>query len=128
MKIIAVIALMLAVAGLTACAGATLGNPQGYAGITKADVDVGIAKQGEVPYIKSVTFWDGKEKQSIALTVEFLDGRPKVTYAATGVAAFDGQKVRAEIEKAVSADVKAVAPGIVDSMMNAVTKALLPLP
>lgn len=116
MKIIAAIAALM----LAGCAGAAPWNPQGYSGITKAEVEVGVLKAGEVPYIKSVTFWNGKEYGSVALTVEFLDGKPKVVYAASGVTAFDGQKVRAAIEKAVSADLKATAPAIVDTIMDAV--------
>jgi len=117
MKKIAAIIVALLLAG---CAGVVPWNPQGYSGITKADVEVGVAKAGEVPYIKSVTFWNGKEFGSVALTVEFLDGKPKVTYTAAGVTAFDGQRVRAAVEKAVSDDVRATAPAIVDTIMDAV--------
>jgi len=109
---------------LSGCAGAVPWNPQGYSGITKAVVEIGVLKPGEVPFIKSVTFTDGKEKQSIKLFVELVDGKPKLTYTAAGVLAFDGQKLRAAVEKAVSEDVRRTAPAIVDTIMLAIKTSL----
>jgi hypothetical protein len=49
-----------------------------------------------------------------------------VDYSASGVKAFDGQKLRAAVEDAVSDDVRAVAPGIVESVVKAVTRVARP--
>ena len=106
---------------LAACAGAMVGNPQGYAGITDAHVEVGTVKAEEKPYIKEVRFRDGKEKQNVEITVKFEGGVPTITYKAEGVTAFDGQKVRAAVEQAVSSDAKDAMPGIVDTIVKAVT-------
>ena len=109
---------------LLGCAGAVPWNPQGYSGITKAVVEVGVLKPGETPFIKSVTFTDGKEKQSIKLIVELVGGKPKLTYVAAGVLAFDGQKLRAAVEKAISRDVREASPAIVDTIMSAIKTSL----
>lgn len=107
---------------LAACAGAVPGNPQNYSGITDAHVEVGTVKDGEKPYIKEVRFRDGKQKQSIELKVDLDEnGKPTITYSAKGVEAFDGQKVRAAVEQAVSSDAKDAMPGIVDTIVKAVT-------
>jgi hypothetical protein len=60
-------------------------------------------------------------------TISFKATLPDGTvteYSASGVRAFDGQKIRSVVEDAVSDDVKTAAPDIVDRIVNAVTGAL----
>lgn len=117
---IAIIAVLPLLVG--ACAGAVPGNPQNYAGITDAHVEVGTVKAEEKPYIKDVRFRDGKQKQSVEIKISLdEEGKPTISYTAKGIEAFDGQKVRAAVEQAVSADAKEAMPGIVDTIVKAVT-------
>lgn len=107
--------------GVSACAGAVPGNPQGYAGINHMSVEMQIPEGERGP--KHVEIWGGKEQEAISFEIETQDGR-KATYSASGVKAFDGQKARALVEEAVSSDVKEAFPGIVDSIVNALTKGM----
>lgn len=102
---------------LSACAGAVPWNPQGYSGINK-----GVIEFGPDGKPKRAEIIGGKEQTRLVLDADMQSG--KFHYEAVGVRAFDGQKVRAAVEQAVSADVRAVAPGIVDSVMSAVMRAL----
>ncbi len=114
-RILCVAALAL---GLAACAGAVPGNPQGYAGINEARAEFG--EDGKPRFI------GGKESDRVALDVKLPDGTV-VRYVASGLRAFDGQVARQAVETAVSADVRAVAPGIVDAIMKALMARFGPL-
>ncbi len=115
---------VIAVTALGGCAGAVFGNPQGNAGITHAEVKV-CESDGGTPYVCGAEIVDGKEKQNVKLTVEHPDGW-KVRYAAAGVTAFEGQKIRGAVEEAVSEDAKAASPGIVDKITSSLVKLLAP--
>jgi len=104
---------------LLAACGAMPGNDQVDAGITKATVEV--CQKGEAaPYFCGAEIIDGKEKASVSLDIEKPDGW-KVHYAATEVKAFDGQKARAAVEQAISADLSKAFPDTVEK----ITKALI---
>lgn len=103
---------------LAGCAGAVPWNPQGHAGINEGE----FAYNPETGEITGHVI-GGKEQDTVALNVETPDGL-KVSYSASGVLAFDGQTVRGAVEQAVSEDVKEAAPGIVDSIVDAVRKAV----
>ena len=104
---------------LAACAGAFPGNPQGYSGINRAEIE--FDDQGKP---KTALIVGGKENESITLTVKTPDGL-EVEYAATGARAFDGQAIRGAVEQAISADIKEAAPAIVGNL-TAALKSLLP--
>ena len=118
-------ALVMALGG---CAGAVPGNEQGLAGVTDVKLEwCPVGADGTDYKLCNIAWKDGKEKQSVHLAADI--GKGTVDYAATGVAAFDGQKVRAEVEKAVAEQVgQSVGPGgttkIVDSIMMAVKAGL----
>lgn len=99
---------------LSACAGALPGNPQGLAGINKGEFEYD-PQTGKV----SGEVIGGKESEAVKLSVKTPDGL-EVTYSAKGVKAFDGQAVRAAVERAVSDGAKQAMPGIVDSVVSAV--------
>ncbi len=119
MKIRSLALVFAALLILGACAGAMPWNPQGNAGLTKTIIDVGLAKQGETPYIERVEFVDGKEKDGITISVKFVDGKPQVEYSAKGVKAFKAHELRAAVEMAVSADVKEAFPKVVNDIVDA---------
>ncbi|WP_334128263.1 hypothetical protein [Sneathiella sp.] len=112
-------AALLAALMLSACAGVTANNPQGFAGINKAEIS--FNPDGSPAH---ALILGGKEQEEILLTVETPAGL-KVDYAATGIKSFDGQMIRAAVEQAVSADVREAIPGIVDGLTSALTRVLL---
>jgi hypothetical protein len=103
---------LLAVAGC----GAIPGNPQGYAGITKATVDFEDGK------LVRAIIWDGKEKQDVALDVDLNAGTAH--YSASGSQAFQGQALRAQVESAVAEKLADAAPEVVASVVDAVMEAV----
>lgn len=118
----------LLIAALGGCAGAVPGNEQGLAGVTDVRLEWCAVGADKTDYkLCNIAWKDGKEKQSVHLAADI--GKGTVDYAATGVTAFDGQKVRGEVEKAVAEQVgQSVGPGgtakIVDSIMTAVKAAI----
>lgn len=103
---------------LSGCAGAVPWNPQGYSGINIVEAEFTVAEGQSGP--KRIRVVGGKEQEEVSFKASLPDGTA-VAYSAMGVRAFDGQKIRAAVEQAVSDDVKAVAPGIVESVVKAVT-------
>ena len=98
-------------------------NPQQYAGMTH--VVVGYNNDGSV---KNVSWWDGKEKTDVTVTiVKNPDGTVTLNYSATGVTAFVGVGIRADVEKAIVEASKDVAISTIEAVINAV-KPPLPIP
>lgn len=98
------------------CAGAFPGNPQGYAGITKATVEFEDGK------LVSAVIWDGKEKQDVALDIDLNAGT--ASYSASGSQAFQAHALRAQVEGAVAEKLADAAPEVVASVVDAVVKAV----
>lgn len=114
MKMFNFAAVFMAAFVLSACAGAVPWNDQNAAGVTKAEVT--WSPEGKLQKARII---DGKEKEDVKLSVKLPSGA-EVKYSASGVMAFDGQEVRAKVEAAVSDDVRAVAPDIVDTIVTAI--------
>lgn len=108
--------LLLAALSLSACG--TFGNDaQGNAGITEANIETALDPKGE-PYLSKAHFIDGKNKRKVKMAIEGPKGW-KVTYEADGVTGQAAIEARARVDQAISSDVKAVAPAIVDTVMGA---------
>ena len=98
-------------------------NPQQYAGMTH--VVVGYNKDGSV---KDVSWWDGKEKTDVTVTItKNPDGTVTLHYTATGVTAFEGVGIRADVEKAIVEASKDVALSTIEGVIKAI-KLPLPIP
>ena len=123
MKSNLLIAGALALVLLSGCAGAVPWNPQGYSGVNLVEAEFVVADGQSGP--KSIKVVGGKEQEAVSFKATLPDGTA-VDYSASGVKAFDGQKLRAAVEDAVSDDVKAAAPGIVESVVKAVTRVARP--
>ncbi|MBF0168778.1 MAG: hypothetical protein HQL45_14220 [Alphaproteobacteria bacterium] len=111
---------------LSACAGGTPWSKQDFSGITHAVLETEKDANGN-PFVKSVRFTDGKEKQSVKLTVEWPGGY-KLTYDAQAVGAFAGQEHRAGVEKQVSSDTAAAVPAFVEGVGGIVKDIIAPVP
>lgn len=105
---------------LVGCAGAVPGNPQGYSGINHATFEY-PTEEGTI----TGDIWGGKQQDTVAITIKHPSG-VEVTYSASGTEAFEGQRIRGAVEKAVSADAKEAMPGIVDTITDAIIKATSP--
>lgn len=124
-KMILVIGLCFLV---SACAGALPWNKQQYAGLSSWSWEPSSDCRLGEPICGTLHVMDGKEKQDIAFSIEKTETGFKVSYIAAGVTAFQGQEIRAAVEQVVSEDVKETFPGIVDTVVNAVLKAIAPIP
>ncbi len=118
----AFVATACAALALSACAGAVPWNPQGYAGINLVEAEFEVPENAAGP--TRLRILGGKEQESVAFKASLPDGTV-VEYGAAGVGAFDGQRVRAAVEEAVSKDAREASPGIVDAIMKAVSGAVL---
>ena len=105
---------IFATLALSACAGALPWNPQGYAGINKAEIS--FDEEGRPSHVLII---GGKEQETISLDFE-MPGGLKASYKAEGVKAFRAHEVRAAVEQAISDDVKEALPGIVDEITGAI--------
>lgn len=120
---------------LTACAGAVPWNKQNYAGITswdfnyckvdvKADAD-GSYSLSEDEKICGVEVIDGKERGSVQLDFVLPDGTI-MNYLANDEAAFEGQRIRAEVEQAVAQAIADTLPGLLETALKAVVPDVVP--
>lgn len=106
---------------LTGCAGAVPWNPQGYSGIDEVEITFSVPDSVHGPETLRIT--GGKEASNIAFSFVLPDGT-EMSFSAADVRAFEGQKLRAAVEEAVSDDVKVSSPGIIDSILKAITGAM----
>lgn len=71
---------------------------------------------------------DGKEKQDVAISMKRLpDGTLLVSYTATAVKAFEGQALRAEVEKLVAQEIGKAIPLITEAITKTMLKSVNPL-
>lgn len=113
------IAASLILLAMTGCATLGAESAQGRAGVTDVEVRWCERADGSDRYLCGARWVDGKERQDVSLTLDLPDGG-KLRYAASGVAAFDGQRLRAEVERALVEQVGAAAPAAVDAIMRAI--------
>jgi hypothetical protein len=120
-----ILALFLLVAG---CSFNPHDNAQTRAGIT--DVQIKFCSIGpvEAPTAYApclISYMDGKERTDVKLSADL--GKGLIEYKAGGSLAFDGQALRAAVEKAMlDAQVK-VTGEVVDAITAAVIKSIKPL-
>jgi len=118
MKNILMTVALVAAFFVSACAGSIPGvSQQGRAGVADWNIEFNDAGQ-----VESARIIDGKEKADVSFDVDLKAGT--ASYAAKDVKAFEGQKARAILEAEISEDVKEAFPGIVDTIVGALEKAL----
>ena len=105
---------------LGACTFNPLDNQQVVAGVT--DVEIAFTPEGGISHVR----WrDGKEKDAVAVNTT-LPGGVEFSYSASDVVAFDGQRIRGEVEKALArAD---AGPEVVDALVDAIKTAITGAP
>lgn len=121
MRIVIIAALALLLGGCS-----VFDSKQEYAGVTSWDFNyckVDIDDATEDQKICGVEVLDGKERGSVQLDFVLPDGTI-MNYLANDEAAFEGQRIRAEVEKAFADAIANTLP----SMVDAAIKALVPVP
>ena len=102
-------------------------NPQQYSGLTHVKVE--YDENGQPKY---VSWWDGKEKTDVSVdVVKNPDGTVTLHYTAKGVAAFEGQGLRANVETGVvevGKDVIETGGDVIKAVTEIVTKSFVPVP
>ena len=125
--VIALCALGLSLAG---CAGAVPWNDQNDVGIAKLHLQFEPMRDATGNVIGSTLtdafYINGKEGEAVKLAADI--GKGTISYEAGKIAAFDGQKLRAAVEMAVSQNVADVTPSVVAAIIQAVMKAFVPVP
>jgi len=107
---------MLLVSG---CAGAVPWNKQNYAGLEEWSVEYAVPddRQG----IERVHYINGKEAAASEIKIALSDGTI-LNFAGDGIMAFQGQALRADVERAVSEQLGEVGPGVIDAIINAIIR------
>ena len=103
---------------LSGCAGAVPWNKQNYAGVEEWSVEYVIA-DGESG-LKRVHYINAKEAAASEIKIALNDGTI-LNFAGDGITAFQGQAIRADVEKAVAEQLGDVSPEIVNSIIDAIT-------
>jgi hypothetical protein len=95
-------------------------NPQNNAGLTNVHMEGCGADEGiDGQMFCDIAVIDGKEKANVKVVVaKGDDGTFKASYEATGVAAFEGQALRAEVEAAVAAAIRQALPEIAKALIQ----------
>ena len=105
--------------GLTAC-GAVPWNDQENAGLTDMHIYWGYDEANQIVYPSEIRVTDGKEAGEIDLKFQMQDGTV-LNFNGTEIRAFEGQALRAEVERVIAEQVGDVAPGVVDAIIGAIT-------
>lgn len=138
--------LLIPVLALAACSGPLAGKQQ-YAGITSVEFnscfEEEVISQTLVDKIQvegvtgeqltsilnalpvswapcSVKIVDGKEQGAIDFKFAFPDGSV-MSFAADDVSAFEGQRIRGEVDKIVAQELGRAAPEVTNAIMDAIT-------
>jgi len=91
-------------------------NPQQYSGLSVWRID--YDKDGK---IKDVSVIDGKAKQNVRLNItKHQDQSITFSYSATGIQAFEGQAIRADVESGIVDATKEVSGEILKTIIEAV--------
>ena len=120
-----VLALLLLVAG---CSFNPHDNAQTRAGITDVQIQFCSVGPVEAPtaYVPClISYMDGKERTDVKLSADL--GKGLIEYKAGGSLAFDGQALRAAVEKAMLDAQVNVTGEVVDAITAAVIKSIKPL-
>ncbi len=107
----------MAIIAISGCAGAVPWNKQNYAGIEEWSVEYVVAK-GESG-IERVHYINAKEAASSEIKIALADGTI-LNFAGDGITAFQGQAIRADVEKAVAAELGDISPEIINSIIDAI--------
>jgi len=102
---------------MTACAGALPWNKQNYAGINSVHFKWCEAGENYLPC--DVEIINGKEYGAIEFKFAMPDGSI-LNFAADDVRAFEGQALRAEVEKLIVEQVGDVSKDVLDAIMSLV--------
>lgn len=109
----------LVMLSLSGCAGAVPWNKQNYAGVEEWSVEYVVA-DGESG-LKLVHYINAKEAAASEIKIVLNDGTI-LNFAGDGITAFQGQAIRADVEKAVAEQLGDVSPEIVNSIIDGIVR------
>ncbi len=112
-KRLSMLCLGFAMIVLSGCAGAVPWNKQNYAGIEEWSVDYNDGAIERVHYI------NGKEASGSQIKIHLSDGTI-LNFYGNDIKAFEGQGMRAAVEKALAEQLGEVAPGVIESVLKAI--------
>lgn len=103
-------------------------STQQYAGLTSLEVTMKPKCDGPTlaECAATIKYIDGKEKANVSTDVDLTKGR--FTYTASDVKAFDGQALRAAVDKALIETAGQTIPQVADAIVRAVITSMVPIP
>lgn len=104
---------MLTIIALLALLAFLSGCDATKAGMTKVELTF-----NEAGDLTGVNWWDGKEKSNVELSADLK--QKIIQYQAKNVLAFEGQRIRADVDKRLAEMGETVAPAVVDAIIKAV--------
>lgn len=103
-------------------------STQQYAGLTSLEVTMKPKCDGPTlaECAATIKYIDGKEKANVATDVDLTKGH--FAYTASDVKAFDGQALRAAVDKALIETAGQTIPQVADAIVRAVITSMVPIP
>jgi len=109
---------LIALLALTVSACGALGmNKQQYAGLERWQVSGNQTAEGEWQ-ITDVTYTNGKELSTSDIAISLNNGETILNFTGSGIKAFEGQALRAEVDKVISEKIGDNIPGLTDAIMK----------
>lgn len=107
---------VIAMLFLTGC-GALGMNKQQYAGLERWEVSGNQTVEGNWQ-ITDVVYTNGKELNTSDIAISLNGGETILNFTGSGIKAFEGQSLRAEVDKVISEEIGENIPGLTDAIMK----------
>lgn len=109
---------------ITAC-GALGMNKQQYAGLEVWKVTGNQTREGTWQ-VTDVEYTNGKELNTSNIAISLNNGETILNFDGSGIKAFDGQELRAAVDKVVAEQVGNNVPGLTDAIIKVLTGGVSP--
>ncbi len=110
--------LTLGLLSLSACGSLGM-NKQQYAGITHWQVSGNQTVEGTWQ-VTDVSYTNGKEEDESEIAISLNGGETILNFSGAGIKAFDGQALRAEVDKVVMETIGETVPGLTEAIIEAI--------
>lgn len=118
--VFAAIAALVLILFLSGC-GALGMNKQQYAGLERWEVSGNQTVEGNWQ-ITDVIYTNGKELNTSDIAISLNGGETILNFTGSGIKAFEGQSLRAEVDKVISEKIGDNIPGLTDAIMKLLGK------
>lgn len=110
------LALMVLTLGLSGCNYLST-QPEQYGGIVHFSIDY-----DETGRLEEITVYDGKERGGVSIDIDNAETGATISVGGQQVSAFDGQAIRAELEKVLAENRISLPAEIINSLVGAIAQ------